>query len=156
MNIVFLSVGKKHEEIYRKAIETYTDRISYFCDVSWLFIPGEIESAKDKEKGIKKEGEAIIAKLQSTDRVILLDEKGKEWTTLVLAGTLSEMQGTGVKRLVFIIGGAYGVSDSVKERSQYVWSLSKLTFPHMLARLILAESIYRATSILQGSKYHHE
>jgi 23S rRNA (pseudouridine1915-N3)-methyltransferase len=155
MNLVFISVGKKHEEMYREAIDDYTKRISHSCPVEWQFIPNQIENEKDKRKGMEKEGELIISKLQSQDRIILLDEGGKEWTTIGLAEMLGEMQGNGVKRLVFIIGGAYGVSAEVKNRAQYSWALSKLTFPHMLARLILAESVYRAFSILSGSKYHH-
>ncbi len=156
MQIVFISVGKKHEEIFRDAIEEYTNRIERLMSTSWIIIPGEIENEKDKLKGIEKEGEAIIKRLESGDKVILLDEKGKPLNTLELSSLITEAKINSVKRLVFIIGGAYGVGEVVRNRSEYIWSLSKLTFPHMLVRLILSEQIYRALSILEGSKYHHQ
>ncbi len=155
MHIVFLSVGKKHDENLREAIDDYTSRISHFCDVSWVFVPFEAQNDKDKKTGIEKEGKAIMDKLSPTDRVILLDEKGQNFTTVSLAESIQTFQIDGIKRLVFVIGGAFGVSKDIRLRARYTWALSRLTFPHMLVRLILTEQIYRATSILQGSKYHH-
>jgi 23S rRNA (pseudouridine1915-N3)-methyltransferase len=156
MQIVFISVGKKHDEVFKSSIEDYTKRISKFAPVSWVIVPGEIVDAKDRSKGIRKETESILSKLNTADRVILLDEIGKEWSTVELAEFVEEMRESGTKRVVFIIGGAYGVDKQVRDRAHYIWSLSKLTFPHMLVRLILSEQVYRATSILHGSKYHHE
>lgn len=155
MQIVFISVGKKHDENLRESIDDYTARIAHFCDVTWTFLPFEAQSDKDKKSGIEKEGKSIMDKLTQTDRVILLDEKGQNFTTVSLAESIETFQMDGIKRLVFVIGGAFGVSKDIRLRAQYTWALSKLTFPHMLVRLILAEQIYRATSILRGSKYHH-
>lgn len=155
MKIEFISVGKKHDENLREVIEDYTNRIGHFCEVSWSIVKGRIENEKDKEKSLGEEGKDILEKIKIEDHVILLDETGKEWDTVELSKFLKGKQEESIKRLVFIIGGAFGISDEVRSRANHNWSLSKLTFPHMLVRLILSEQIYRATTILKGSKYHH-
>jgi 23S rRNA (pseudouridine1915-N3)-methyltransferase len=103
----------------------------------------------------KKEGETIIDFLQKEDYLVLLDEKGKQLTSEELAGFLQQRANESNRTIVFLIGGAYGVSDAVKKRANYQWSLSKLVFPHQLVRLILAEQVYRACSINRNEKYHH-
>lgn len=156
MKIIILSVGKKHDELVRSMVQEYEKRIGHYVELSWIFVSGQITDSKNAHEGVEKEGKEILNKLESTDRVILLDEIGREWSTMDLAEALESFQTQSIKRLVFVIGGAYGVSRVVRERAQYTWSLSKLTFPHMLVRIILTEQLYRAFSILNGSKYHHE
>jgi len=104
----------------------------------------------------KAEAESIIKALSKTDILILLDEKGKMLDSPGLAKLIQQKANQSAQRIVFLIGGAYGVEQSIKERANFTWSLSELVFPHMLVRLILAEQIYRACSILANEKYHHE
>ncbi len=122
-------------------------RLSPFFPIEWQFpIAGE------KEEEAKK----ILALLRKDDTIILLDERGKLVSTPDIAKILEEGKNNGVKRLVLIIGGAYGVDNTVKERAHKTISLSALVFPHMLVRVILIEQLYRANSTLHGGKYHHE
>ena len=93
--------------------------------------------------------------LQANDYLVLLEEKGKQLSSRELAGFITARGNESVKNIVFLIGGTYGVSEEVKKRANYCWSLSKLVFPHQLVRLILAEQVYRACSIIRNEKYHH-
>lgn len=147
MKLLFLSVGKKHDPVFVEAITDFTGRISHYAPVEWKFI-----SPADN---IEREGKTILAAVDERDHVVLLDEKGKEFDSAGLAAFLEKKLNASTHRLVFIIGGAYGVSQSVRERAGDAISLSRLTFPHQLVRLVLAEQIYRALSILKGEKYHH-
>lgn len=154
MKIVFLSVGKKHDATLIAAIQDYTKRISKFVSVSWKLI----EPARGQEDIMRTqqiESDNIRRELQPTDIVILLDERGKELSSIALAEFIESCQQQAHKRLLFIVGGAYGVTDEVRQRANLVWSLSLLVFPHQLVRLILAEQIYRAYSIIHKHPYHH-
>jgi 23S rRNA (pseudouridine1915-N3)-methyltransferase len=102
-----------------------------------------------------EEGKIILSKLQTSDQLILLDERGKQISSPDLANLITLKANQATSHLVFLIGGAYGVSDPVVTRAQFTWSLSPLVFPHMLVRLILAEQIYRACTIIRHEKYHH-
>ena len=102
-----------------------------------------------------KEGEAILAGLAKEDYLVLLDEKGKSLTSEAFSGLIVQRTNDSIKNLIFLIGGAYGVSDAVKQRANFTWSLSPLVFPHQLVRLILAEQLYRACSIMKNEQYHH-
>ena len=154
MKIVFLSVGKAHESYIKEGVLNFTQRISHYYPVDWQLIA----PAKATEPGqIKKaEAQSILKALQPTDILILLDEKGKMLDSPGLAKLIQQKANQSAQRIVFLIGGAYGVEQSIKERANFTWSLSELVFPHMLVRLILAEQIYRACSILANEKYHHE
>jgi 23S rRNA (pseudouridine1915-N3)-methyltransferase len=104
---------------------------------------------------LEKEGEAILKLIKDGDKVVLLDERGKDVDTSAFSAMLGRHLQEGTKRLVFVIGGAFGVSDTVRERADATLKLSSLVLPHMLVRLILVEQLYRAASILEGGKYHH-
>ena len=104
----------------------------------------------------KKEGEVITGLLQKDDYLVLLDERGKQLSSEELAGFIQARANDSTKNIIFLIGGAYGVSDAVKQRANCQWGLSKLVFPHQLVRLILAEQVYRACSINRNEKYHHQ
>lgn len=146
MKIVVISVGKKHDDNVLGLITEYEKRLSKHTTIDWILIP-----SSDKQT----EGEKILKNIKPDDRVILLDEKGQEESSVGLAKTIElEMIG-GAKRSVFIIGGAYGVSAEVWQRADKKWSLGKLIFPHQLVRVILVEQIYRAFSIIHGEPYHH-
>jgi 23S rRNA (pseudouridine1915-N3)-methyltransferase len=147
MKISIISVGKAHDKSLIESIETFTKRSHASFSAEWVILP---TSTKDKE------GLVLLHACKKEDYVVLLDEKGSEMTSIGLAEILADKMSDSTKRVVFIIGGAFGVSDTVKERANYIWSLSKLTFPHMLVRLILIEQLYRASSIINNGKYHHE
>jgi 23S rRNA (pseudouridine1915-N3)-methyltransferase len=104
----------------------------------------------------KKEAELILGKINPKDLLILLDERGKQFASETLADFIMKRGNESVKNLVFLIGGAFGIDEAVFKRANHKWSLSQLTFPHQLVRLILAEQVYRACSILRNEKYHHK
>jgi len=145
MNIICITVGKKHEHMYAEAIADFEHRILNYARFDWVYI---------EPSHIVNESEAILSKIQPDDCVIVLDEKGKNYSSEQFANLLEKADNQSKKRVVFIIGGAYGVTDKVLEQGN-VMSLSQLVFPHQLVRLILAEQIYRACTIRKGEKYHH-
>jgi 23S rRNA (pseudouridine1915-N3)-methyltransferase len=156
MKILFLSVGKPHEAYVHAGIEDFTNRITKYFPVAWQLIPAPKNAASLQESALKKaEALAIIQQLQPDDYLILLDERGSQLDSPGLAKQLQQRANESTKRLVFLIGGAFGVDETISKRANMVWSLSKLVFPHMLVRLILAEQVYRACSILRNEKYHH-
>lgn len=104
----------------------------------------------------KAEAASILKAVSATDVLVLLDEKGKMLNSPGLANLIQQKANQSVQKIIFLIGGAYGVDESIQKRANFIWSISELVFPHMLVRLILAEQIYRACSILANEKYHHE
>jgi 23S rRNA (pseudouridine1915-N3)-methyltransferase len=156
MKIVLWSVGKPHESYVKEGIEDFTNRISKYFPVEWNVISPPKNAAVLSEDALKKaEAKLIIDSLQKDDVLILLDERGKNISSPELADFIQQKANNSAKRLVFLIGGAFGVDEDVKQKANFTWSLSKLVFPHMLVRLILAEQVYRACSILRNEKYHH-
>lgn len=145
MKVLVISPGKAHDDTVAGGIAEYEKRLRKF-DVEWSF-----PSASDKDT----EAVAIRKTIKDSDYVVLLDERGKDIDTLGFAKLLDTRMQEGTKRLAFIIGGAFGVNDEVKTRANATLKLSSLVFPHMLVRLILTEQLYRASSILDGGKYHH-
>jgi 23S rRNA (pseudouridine1915-N3)-methyltransferase len=156
MKIQFWSVGKNNESFVDEGIKLFTKRISNYYPVEWQIISTPKNAAVLSEADLKqKEGETILNLLKKDDYLILLDERGKTLTSEGVANFIQQRANESEKQLVFLIGGAFGVSKSVFERADYLWSLSPLVFPHQLVRLILAEQIYRACSINRNEKYHH-
>jgi 23S rRNA (pseudouridine1915-N3)-methyltransferase len=156
MKIQFWSIGKPHEEYAKKGIEEFTKRITNYFPVEWLIIPSPKNAGKMSDTELKKaEASIIIQQLQKDDFLILLDERGKQISSPELANWLQLRANESTKRIVCLIGGAFGVDEMVIQRANLTWGLSKLVFPHMLVRLILAEQVYRACTILRNEKYHH-
>lgn len=156
MKFQFWTVGKNHEPYLKEGVELFTKRISNYYPVEWNILPSPKNAAMLSEADLKKkEGEMITGFLQKEDWLVLLDETGKMLSSEGLANFIQQRANESTKTIVFLIGGAYGVSDDVKKRANYIWSLSKLVFPHQLVRLILAEQVYRACSINRNEKYHH-
>jgi len=156
MKFQFWAIGKNHEPYVKEGIELFTKRISNYYPVEWNTLPSPKNAAMLSEADLKKkEGEMITGFLQKEDWLVLLDETGKMLTSEGLANFIQQRANESTKNIVFLIGGAFGVSDAVKQRANYQWSLSKLVFPHQLVRLILAEQVYRACSINRNEKYHH-
>ena len=154
MKLSISSVGKPHESFVKEGVEQFTKRISHYYPIDWQFIaPSKlIEPIQIK----KAEATNIIKSLAPNDILILLDETGKMLSSPGLAKLIQQKANQSAQRIVFLIGGAYGVDDEIKSRANFTWSLSDLVFPHMLVRLILSEQLYRACSILANEKYHHE
>jgi 23S rRNA (pseudouridine1915-N3)-methyltransferase len=156
MKIQLWSIGKAHESFVKEGVELFTKRISNYFPIEWNIIPMPKNAGIMDPSILKiKEGEAILAALNKDDYLILLDERGKTFTSEAFATFIEKRAGESLKNIVFLIGGAYGVSDDVMKRANFKWSLSNLVFPHQLVRLILAEQIYRACSIMRNEKYHH-
>ncbi len=153
MKIYFWSIGKTHETFVKEGIEIFTKRISHYFFIEWKIFPA---SKKTDPSQIKKDEAAqIINCIKQDDVLIALDEKGKQWTSPELAKFIQEKADNGSKQIIFLIGGAYGMDESVLKKCHYRWSLSKLVFPHQIVRLILAEQVYRACTIMRNEKYHH-
>jgi len=156
MKIQLWSVGKAHEPYIKQGVEEFTKRVNKYFSAEWEIIPTPKNSAMLSQMDLKKqEGQTILEWLEKDDYVVLLDERGKQITSPQLAEFLQQRANESVKNLVFLIGGVYGVDEIVFKRANYTWSLSKLIFPHMLVRLMLAEQLYRACTILRNEKYHH-
>jgi 23S rRNA (pseudouridine1915-N3)-methyltransferase len=156
MKIYFWSVGKSHETYIKEGIELFTKRISHYFPVEWKIFPSAKNSTSLTEDETKKnEAVPILNSLQNDDVLIALDENGNQLNSIELANFIQRKANESSKNIIFLIGGAYGIHESVLKRSNFKWSLSKLVFPHQLVRLILAEQIYRACTIIRNEKYHH-
>ena len=157
MKIWFWSVGKTHESYVKEGIIDFTKRVLRYFPVEWTIIPVPKNAGMLSEMDLKKrEGETILQWLKADDYLIALDEHGKQFSSEQLSDFLQQRATASTKNLVFLIGGAFGLDSAVLKRAQLKWSLSELTFPHQLVRLILAEQVYRACTILQNEKYHHK
>ncbi len=154
MKLSIFSVGKANDSYIKEGVDQFTKRIGHYYPIDWqLITPSKLSEPVQIKKG---EASSIIKALSVTDILILLDEKGKMLNSPGLANLIQQKANQSAQRIVFLIGGAYGVDDDIKKRANFTWSISDLVFPHMLVRLILAEQIYRACSILANEKYHHE
>lgn len=150
--ITIIAIGKKHDSWVIDGVERYSKRLQGPWKLDWVLLP---HSPYEGLQARQDESQRILTRLSSNDVVVLLDEKGRMLDSPSLARQFEGLQATGC-RIVCIIGGAYGVTDEVLERANFVWSLSPLVFPHQLVRLIVAEQVYRAQSIASGHPYHHE
>ena len=146
MNIRIIAIGKNRGYLGEETVQEYTSRLGHYADIEWKYINGSEKS---------EESEAILKAIPEGSFVVLLDEKGKQMSSIGLADFIQKRLNGSTKHLVYIIGGAHGVSDEVRVRADYVWALSELTFPHELVRSVLSEGLYRAFTIINGQKYHH-
>lgn len=157
MKLQFWSIGKQHEPYVKQGVEEFTKRIGNYFKVEWQLIPAPKNTAALSETDLKKkEGEMILQALEKDDYLIALEERGKQISSEGLATILQTRANESSKKVVFLIGGAFGLDEAVLQRANYKWSLSQLVFPHQLVRLILAEQVYRACTILKNEKYHHK
>jgi len=156
MKIQFWSIGKKHDPSIKEAIDDFTKRISKYFPVEWTIIPVPKNTGMMSEMDLKKkEGEMILEWLKKDDYLVTLDQHGNQVTSEKLAGFVQARANESIKALVFLVGGAFGLDEMILQKANYKWSLSQLTFPHQLVRLILAEQVYRACTIIRNEKYHH-
>ncbi|MDP9230117.1 MAG: 23S rRNA (pseudouridine(1915)-N(3))-methyltransferase RlmH [Bacteroidota bacterium] len=157
MKISFWAIGKNNESYIKTGVAEFTHRISKYFKVEWNVIPTPKNAGMMSEMDLKKkEGEMILAWLKKDDWLVALDERGKQMNSENLADFIQAKANESVKNLIFVIGGAYGLDKTILQRANFKWSLSQLTFPHQLVRLILAEQVYRACTILKNEKYHHK
>ena len=156
MKLQLWSIGKDHEPYIKAGVDDFTKRISRYYPVEWTIIPVPKNAATLSQTDLKKkEGEVLLGILGKDDYLIALDEKGKQMASEGLAQFIQGRANESVRNLVFLIGGAYGLDEAVLRRANHRWSLSQLTLPHQLVRLVLAEQLYRACTILRNEKYHH-
>ncbi|MDP7568031.1 MAG: 23S rRNA (pseudouridine(1915)-N(3))-methyltransferase RlmH [Flavobacteriales bacterium] len=157
MKIVLLTIGKTSEKYLIEGIAQYQKRLKHYTQFEMLEIPN-LKNAKNFSNAeiIKKEGELILKQLQNSDHLVLLDDKGKDFTSPKYAQKLQQWMLSGKKRVVFVVGGAYGFSEQVYKRGNEKISLSKMTFSHQMVRLFFVEQLYRAFTILNNEPYHHE
>ena len=157
MKLQFWAIGKNNEPYVKTGVEEFTGRIGKYFKVEWNIIPVPKNAGMLSEIDLKKkEGETIVEWISKDDYLVALDERGKQFSSKNLADFIQARANESKKRLVFVIGGAFGLDDAVLKKANYIWSLSELTFPHQLVRLILAEQVYRACTIIKNEKYHHQ
>ena len=150
MKITILSIGKKNEPWIQPGVFRFLERLRAPFAAEMIILP---HSSFEGDRARQEESERISSRLRSDNFVILLDERGKNLSSPELSDLISNHIN---KHIVFIIGGAYGVTDEMRQQANVTWSLSNLVFPHQLVRLILAEQLYRAQEIAKGSRYHHQ
>ena len=157
MKIRLIVIGKTNTAYLKTGESDYEDRLKHYCKFEELIIPPIKNGGKLSNKDLRiKEGQLVLKNIDSMDQVILLDEKGKSFSSINFSNLLNQKLIGSNKRLVFVVGGAFGFSEEVYKRANSKLSLSKMTFSHQMIRLIFKEQLYRAFTILKGEKYHHE
>lgn len=152
MPIHILTIGKKHEDWVSVGIERYQKRLKAPFLVEWVLMA---HSSLDGARARQEESERLLSRLAAYDYVVLLDERGKALDSPAFSGMLQDQLDRSVK-VALVIGGAYGVTEELRARADFIWTLSPLVFPHQLVRLILIEQLYRAQQIATGDSYHHD
>lgn len=157
MKITLLLVGKTEEKYLRDGIEKYAKRIKHYVKLELHEIP-ELKNTKNLsvEQQKTKEAEMILKFTSPADHVVLLDERGEEFTSSQFSGFISKKMISGIQNLVFIVGGPYGFDHSLYQLASHKIALSRMTFSHQMVRLFFIEQLYRAFTILKGEPYHHE
>ena len=157
MKITLAVIGKTEVGFVRQGIEEYVKRLKHYVTFDIRYI-GDVKTTRGMTEAAQKaaEGRALLSTLEPGDHVVLLDEHGTERTSVDYSQWLQRRMASGSKRLVFVVGGPYGFSPEVYSRANEMISMSKMTFPHELVRLIFVEQLYRAFTILKHEPYHHE
>lgn len=157
MKIECWAIGKTHESYVEEGVDDFTRRIRNYFPVEWrLFNSKKNAGTLPPQKLMQEEAELVLAALKPEDWLVCLDENGQSLHSRKLAEFIQDRGNESVKRIVFLIGGAFGLDEAILKKSKFTWSLSALTFPHQLVRLILVEQIYRACTIARNEKYHHD
>ena len=156
MKTILVQVGKSTNKLFAEATADYTERTNHYMPFETLTIP-ELKNTRNisHEQQKQAEGLLIMKHLQAADWVVLLDERGKTMSSTAFARWIEQKQLSG-RRLLFVIGGPYGFSEDVYQRADELLSLSAMTFSHQMVRLVFAEQMYRACTIIKGEQYHHE
>lgn len=156
MKATLLVIGKTDKDFVKKGIDEYQKRLVHYLPFEFKIIP-DLKNTKNlsENQQKQKEGELILEKLKPTDTLILLDENGKEFSSVGFSKFMEQKMVSGTRNLVFVIGGPYGFSEEVYKKAQGKVSLSKMTFSHQMIRMIFIEQLYRAMTIIKGEPYHH-
>ncbi len=156
MKITLLVIGKTDKDFVIKGIEEYRKRLVHYVPFEMVVIP-DIKNTKNmsEQQQKQKEGALILSKVKPADTLLLLDENGKTFSSVQFSQFIEQKMINGNKNIVFVIGGPYGFSDEVYQAAQGKVSLSKMTFPHQMIRMIFIEQLYRAMTIIKGEPYHH-
>lgn len=155
MNITLIAIGKTDNEQLNSLIRIYLNRLKHYINFNFVIIPDIKRKNLSEDLQKKLEGEQILKNISPGDEIILLDEKGKSFTSEKFADFLQKNMNRGVRNLVFIIGGPYGFSEEIYEKANGKLSLSSMTFSHQMVRLFFVEQVYRAFTILRNEPYHH-
>lgn len=157
MKILLLVIGKTDEKYLIEGMDKYRNRLKHYIGFDYEEIP-DIKNRKTLSEAQQKklEGDLILAKIKAGDKLVLLDDKGKDYSSVAFSKHLQQQMNSGIKRLVFVVGGPYGFDASVYAKAQGKLSLSKMTFSHQMIRLFMVEQVYRAMTILKNEPYHHE
>jgi 23S rRNA (pseudouridine1915-N3)-methyltransferase len=157
MKIECWAIGRPHESYVENGVDDFTRRIGNYYPVEWrLFGAKKNNGVLPPQKLMQEESALVLAALRADDWLVCLDETGKSLSSRKLSEFIQDRGNESVKRIIFLIGGAFGLDQSLIRKSKFTWSLSELTFPHQLVRLILVEQIYRACTIGRNEKYHHQ
>ncbi len=157
MKIELWSIGKENDKHFENAIKLYVDRLKHYTQFDLVTIDNsKINKSLSIAQILEKEADLILQKINDKDLLICLDDKGKHFTSIQFSEKLNQLLSNNTSKIIFLIGGSYGIADVLKKKSLFLFSLSNLTFPHQLVRLIFCEQLYRAFSILKNEKYHHE
>ena len=156
MTIKLVCIGKTDKKELEELIKVYSDRLQHYIKFEFEIIP-DLKKTKnlDENQQKSKEGDLILSGVQNSDFVVLLDENGKQFSSENFSEYIQKRMNTGLKRLIFVIGGPYGFSEEVYKRADSKISLSKMTFSHQMVRLFFTEQLYRAFTILKNEPYHH-
>ena len=156
MQIKLIAIGKTDSSELEQLISVYQNRLAHYVRFSFDIIP-DLKNTKNLSEKLQKEeeGKLILSKIMPTDRLILLDENGKEMNSVGFSNFIQKQMNSGLKQLVFVIGGPYGFSEAVYKKAVGTLSLSKMTFSHQMVRLFVIEQLYRGFTILKNEPYHH-
>ena len=157
MKMLLLQIDKTQDSYIAEGIDIYAKRLKNYCtfEIATLNVPKAVRQRLHNEQK-QEEAKLILAAILPEDQLVLLDEKGKEYSSVSFSNFIAQKQNASVKRLVFFIGGPFGFSDVIYNRANLKISLSQMTFSHQMVRLFFVEQLYRAYTILKGEKYHHE
>lgn len=157
MKVLLLMIGKTNQESLQQLIQDYMNRIQHYVNFETAIIP-ELKNTKNLPVAEQKEKEAdlILKQIDNQDDIILLDEKGKQYSSRAFAEFINKRMNSSIKRTVFVVGGPFGFSKRIYDRANGMISMSSMTFSHQMIRLIFTEQLYRAMTIIRGENYHHE
>lgn len=154
MKVELWYIGKTSEKYLQNGISIYTKRLKHYCNFTEVCIK-DVKGFKSPDDLKHKEAESVLSKLSADDYLILLDEKGKRYSSEKLASFIEKLQLHSTKRVIFLVAGAFGAHETLKNRAQLMLSLSDMTFSHQMIRLFIVEQIYRAFTIIKNEKYHN-
>ena len=155
MKISLWCIGKTDEKYLVEGIDKYLTRLKHYTKIEYEVLK-DVRPGQTPEETLKREADLILSKLKADDVLVIMDERGQAYDSIGFAQYVQKLQNTSAKNVVFLIGGAFGHYDTIRQRAQHAISLSRMTFSHQMVRLFLVEQLYRAFTIIRGEKYHNE